>query len=54
MDDNLFIIEESLASAFIYAELPNLIVRFSILGAEKPKTHKVWAIAQVFSQKKSL
>ncbi len=44
MDDNLFIIEESLASAFIYAELPDLIARFPILGAEKLKTYKVRAV----------
>ena len=44
MDDTLFIIEESLASAFIYAELPGLIARFAILGAEKLKTYKVRAV----------
>lgn len=41
MDDNLFIIDESLAGAFIYAELPGLISRFSILGAEKLKSYKM-------------
>jgi len=49
MDDNLFIIEESLASAFIYAELPNLIARFSIMGAEKLKTYKVRAVTPKLS-----
>jgi SNF2 family DNA or RNA helicase len=43
-DENLFIIEESLASAFIYAELPDLIARFSILGADKLKTYKARAV----------
>lgn len=41
MDDNLFIIEESLASVFIYAELPNIIARYTILGAEKLKIYKI-------------
>jgi superfamily II DNA or RNA helicase len=41
MDDNLFIIEESLASIFIYAELPNIIARYTIMGAEKLKVYKV-------------
>ena len=49
MDDNLFIIEESLASAFIYAELPSLIARFSILGAEKLKTYKMRAVTPKLS-----
>jgi superfamily II DNA or RNA helicase len=44
MDDNLFIIEESLAGAFIYAELPNLISRFSILGTDKLKSYKMRAV----------
>jgi superfamily II DNA or RNA helicase len=44
MDDNLFIIDEALAGAFIYAELPNLITRFSILGAEKLKSYKMRAV----------
>lgn len=41
--DNLFIIEEELAKEFIHQELPNLITRFVILGAEKLKTYKVRA-----------
>lgn len=44
VDDNLFIIEEELAKAFVHAELPHLIARFSVLGAEKLKTYKVRAV----------
>jgi len=44
IDDNLFIIEESLARAFIHAELPHLIARFAVMGAEKLKTYKVRAV----------
>ena len=44
IDDNLFIIDESLAKAFIHAELPHLISRFAVMGAEKLKTFKVRAV----------
>ncbi|MDM8542359.1 DEAD/DEAH box helicase [Desulfococcaceae bacterium HSG9] len=44
IDDNLFIIDESLAKAFIHAELPHLIARFAVMGAEKLKTFKVRAV----------
>lgn len=40
-DDNLFIIGESLARAFVGAELPHLMSRFVIMGAEKLKSYKV-------------
>ncbi len=40
-----FIIDEALARSFIGAELPRLIGRFAILGAEKLKTYKVRAVA---------
>jgi len=44
IDDNLFIIDESLAKAFIHAELPHLITRFAVMGAEKLKTFKIRAV----------
>ncbi len=43
-DDNLFIMEEELAKAFIHSELPGLIPQFEILGAEKLKQYKVKAV----------
>ncbi len=44
-EDNLFIVEEGLARAFIGAELPRLMGRFAILGAEKLKSYKVRAVS---------
>ncbi len=44
-DETLFIIDEDLARAFIGAELPRLIGRFAIMGAEKLKRYKVRAAA---------
>jgi SNF2 family DNA or RNA helicase len=44
VEDNLFIIEENLAKAFIHNELTHLIMRFTIFGAEKLKSYKVQAV----------
>ncbi|GBC61127.1 helicase SNF [Desulfonema ishimotonii] len=44
VDDNLFIIRESLAREFIHRELPHLITRYAILGAEKLKSYKIRAV----------
>jgi len=41
IDDNLFIIEEELARAFIYQELTQLLSRFVVFGAEKLRTYQV-------------
>lgn len=41
IDDNLFIIEEDLARAFIYQELTQLLSRFVIFGAEKLRSYQV-------------
>lgn len=41
IDDNLFIIEEELARAFIYQELTQLLSRFVIFGAEKLRSYQV-------------
>ncbi|MEW6618903.1 MAG: SNF2-related protein [bacterium] len=41
VEDNLFIIEESLAREFIYNELGHFITRFVILGAEKLKSYNI-------------
>lgn len=44
IEDNLIIIEESLAKAFIYQELPHLVARYAIFGAEKLKSYKIRAV----------
>ncbi|HLC16507.1 MAG TPA: DEAD/DEAH box helicase [Thermodesulfovibrionia bacterium] len=44
VDDNLFIVEKALAKEFIYQELPHLITRYTLLGAEKLKAFKVRAV----------
>lgn len=49
IEDNLFIIEESLAREFVYKELPNLISQFAILGAEKLKSYKIKAVTPKLS-----
>ncbi|MDI6735974.1 MAG: SNF2-related protein [bacterium] len=41
VEDNLFVIEEGLARDFIYKELPYLLTRFTVLGAEKLKSYRV-------------
>ena len=41
LDDFLFIIPEDTAAAFIYNELPNLLQRYMVFGAEKLKTYKI-------------
>ncbi|MFH1897016.1 MAG: DEAD/DEAH box helicase [Candidatus Desantisbacteria bacterium] len=48
-EDNLFIIEESLAREFVYKELPNLISQFAILGAEKLKSYRIKAVTPKLS-----
>lgn len=48
-EDNLFIIEESLAREFVYKELPNLITHFTILGAEKLKSYRIKAVTPTLS-----
>lgn len=40
-EDNLFIIEEELAREFIRQELPQMLARFSVFGAEKLKSYKI-------------
>ncbi len=44
IDDNLFIIEESLAKEFIHKQLTHLVTRFAVFGAEKLKSYKVQAV----------
>lgn len=41
VEDSLFIIPEETAAAFIYNELPNLLEKFVLFGAEKLKTYKI-------------
>ncbi|MDI6781750.1 MAG: SNF2-related protein [bacterium] len=48
-EDNLFIIEESLAREFVYKELPNLIANFAILGAERLKSYRIKAVTPTLS-----
>jgi len=43
VEDNLFIITESLAKTFIYNELPYLLSRFQMYGADKLKPYNVKA-----------
>ena len=43
LENNLFIIDESLASIFIHSELPDIVTRYTILGAEKLKDYKIRA-----------
>lgn len=42
--DNVLVIEENLAKGFIHKELPHLIARFPILGAENLKPYKIRAV----------
>jgi len=44
VDDNLFIINESLAKAFIYNELPRLLSKFTMYGADKLIPYNVRAV----------
>ncbi len=44
VEDNFFIIEEELAKEFVYRELPHLLDRFTVFGAEKLKSYKVRAV----------
>ncbi|MFT7451655.1 MAG: SNF2 family DNA or RNA helicase, partial [Patescibacteria group bacterium] len=41
LDGQLFIIPEETAANFIYGELPNLLIRYLIFGAEKLKSYKI-------------
>jgi SNF2 family DNA or RNA helicase len=41
LDEQLFIIPEDTAANFIYGELPNLLMRYLIFGAEKLKSYKI-------------
>ena len=43
-DNDLFILEEEIAQAFIYQDLPDLIQTYEVLGAEKLKSYKIRAI----------
>ena len=43
MVDNLIIISETVAAAFIYQELPQLLTQYTIMGAEKLREYKIWA-----------
>lgn len=40
-EDNLFVVGEELAKSFIHKELPDLLNRYSIYGAEKLRTYKI-------------
>jgi len=42
LEDDLFIIAEEIAAAFIYNEIPDLLSRFAIAGAEKLKQYKIY------------
>ncbi|MBF0227101.1 MAG: ATP-dependent helicase [Desulfobacterales bacterium] len=44
LEDTLFIIEENLAKLFIQSELPNLIMKYPILGSEKLKNYNIKAV----------
>jgi len=41
IDDNLFILADELASKFIFNELHELLLKYSIFGTEKLKTYKI-------------
>ncbi|MBF0551056.1 MAG: DEAD/DEAH box helicase, partial [Deltaproteobacteria bacterium] len=45
IEDNLFIIDEQLAKQFVYGELPNLISRYVILGAQRLKPYKLKTVS---------
>jgi SNF2 family DNA or RNA helicase len=49
VNNNLFIISSSLASAFIHAELPRIIEHYAILGAEKLKSYKIKTVTPKLS-----
>lgn len=44
VEENLFIIPEELARPFIHKELPDLITRYVMLGAERLKSYKIKAV----------
>ncbi|MFP4350479.1 MAG: DEAD/DEAH box helicase [Desulfococcaceae bacterium] len=41
VEDNLFVIQEALARPFIHKDLPELITRYVMMGAERLKSYKV-------------
>ncbi len=41
LQDNLFIIPRHIADGFIYTELPHLLEKFKLFGAEKLKSYKI-------------
>lgn len=41
MEENLFILEKSLAESFIHKELPGLLNKYIIVGTEKLKSYKI-------------
>ncbi len=49
IEDNFFIIEEELAKEFVYKELPHLLTRLTIFGAEKLRSYKVRAVTPKLS-----
>ncbi|ETR71982.1 MAG: hypothetical protein OMM_02075 [Candidatus Magnetoglobus multicellularis str. Araruama] len=44
VEDNLFIITESLAKSFVYNELPRLISKYQMYGTDKLKPYNVRAV----------
>jgi len=45
VEDDLFIIPKEIASEFIYNELPNLLLKYEVYGADKLKSYKISAVA---------
>ena len=43
VEDNLFVLPQEVAHNFIINELPSLLIKFTIFGAEKLKTYKIYA-----------
>ncbi len=43
LEDDLFIIPKDIAGAFIYNELPQLLLKFLVFGSEKLKSYKISA-----------
>lgn len=43
--DNMFIIPKEIAANFIYNEVPELILRYQLFGAEKLKSYKISTVA---------
>ena len=49
IEEDLFIIPKEVASAFIYKELPNLLLKYEIFGSEKLKSYKILATPPTLS-----